>query len=291
MSEGKGPPKLLPLGPDRLRVESGPVSLVLAARWGNRTQPAELEAAGNRALEALEELAAHRALISVDARKVRNLSALPSVVRAMVEATRLFPGPFLTPLIAVAGAVADAVADFLVERGASWAVVNNGGDVAIRLGKGESASVGVLPGLRSAEPVARFRILPEDAVGGAATSGAGGRSFTLGIADSVTVLAGTAAVADVAATLAANRVDLDSPAVERVLAESVVPDTDLRGELVTRNVGPLMEGEVAEALDRGAAWAQARVEEGLIKGAILTLRGQWRFAGWPGEGGLEWLSR
>jgi hypothetical protein len=79
--------------------------------------------------------------------------------------------------------------------------------------------------------------------------------------------------------------------VERVLAETVYPDTDLRGLRVTRSVGPLSEGEVGEALDRGAAWAEARIAEGLIRGAVLTLRGQWRFAGWPGEGRLEWLGR
>lgn len=286
---GDDDPKLVRLGPDRLRVESGPVSLVIGARWGATTPEGELEAAGRRTLEVLEELAAHRALLSVDVRRVRNLAALPPVVRAMVEAARLFPAPFATPLIAVAGAVADAVANWLAERGASWVVVNNGGDIAVRLAGGESASVGVLPRLDAAGPAARFRVSGTDGVGGVTTSGLGGRSFTLGIADAVTVLGETASVADAAATLAANAVDLDSPAVERVLAETVYPDTDLRGLRVTRRVGALSPEEVGAALDRGAAWAEARVAEGSIQGAILALRGQWRFAGRPGESGLEWL--
>ncbi|MBE0618358.1 MAG: UPF0280 family protein, partial [Proteobacteria bacterium] len=124
-------------------------------------------------------------------------------------------------------------------------------------------------------------------VGGAATSGFGGRSLTLGIADAATVFADRAATADVAATLSGNAVNVESPAVERVLAESLDPETDLRGRRVTRRIGALSADEMDNALDRGAAWARAQVEAGRIRGAILTLRGRWRFVGWPGAEGVE----
>lgn len=284
-----GEPRLLPLGSERLRVEWGPVSLVLSARWPNGPIREGLAGGGRRALDILEELAAHRRLLTVDVRRIRNVSALPKTVAAMVEAARPFASEGVTPFIAVAGAVADAVAETLVDAGATWVTVTNGGDVALRLAPGASASVGLVPRVDAANPTARVRVASGDGVGGVATSGLGGRSFTLGIADAATVFGGRAATADVAATLAGNAVRVDSPAVERALAESVDPETDLRGRLVTRRVGSLSEGEVERALDQGAAWARSQVEAGRIRGAVLTLRHRWRFVGWPGEAGVEWL--
>ncbi len=278
-----GDPRLKPLGEDSLRVEWGPVSLLLSARWPGGRPASALEAAGRRALEVLEELAAHRRLLTVDLRRIRNVAGLAASVRALVEAPRAFAEEAVTPLIAVAGAVADQVADALAKQGAAWAVVSNGGDVALRLAAGESASVGLVPRVDAPEPLARVRVAAVDGIGGVATSGFGGRSFTLGIADAATVFADRAGLADAAATLAGNAVDVDSPAVERVPAEALDPETDLRGRRVTRAVGYLTPGEVDRALDRGAAWARARVAEGLIRGAVLALRGRWRFVGWPGE--------
>ncbi len=280
-----GPVSLLPDG--RLRVEQGPVSLVAEARWPDGPRPRVLVAAGRRALEVLEELAGVRPLLGVDARRIRNPAVLPPVARAMWEAARRFPDRYVTPLVAVAGAVADAVADFLWERGARRVVVTNGGDVALRLAPGQRVRIGVWGRIGDPAPAVRFRVAAEEGVGGVATSGFGGRSLTLGVADAVTVVAGTAALADACATLVANAVDVDSPAVERAPAERVVPDTDLRGLRVTVRVGSLTGAEIEEALDRGAAEALRMVERGLVRGALLHLRGRWRVVGRVGtlEGG------
>ncbi|RMG96275.1 MAG: hypothetical protein D6708_02575, partial [Candidatus Dadabacteria bacterium] len=133
---------LTPLPDGRLRVEKGPLSMVIAARWGADPRGGPLLDAGSYALELLDVLAAHRRLLAVDARRIRNAEPLPPVVRAMWAAAARFPDRFVTPLVAVAGAVADFVAEFLVRQGASWVVVSNGGDVAVRLAPGERASVG-----------------------------------------------------------------------------------------------------------------------------------------------------
>jgi hypothetical protein len=77
--------------------------------------------------------------------------------------------------------------------------------------------------------------------------------------------------------------------VERVAAEQVVPESDLKGRHVTRRVGPLTQTETAGALDRGQAAAERAVTAGIIRGAVLILNAQWRFVGWPGEGGVDWL--
>ena len=115
----------------------------------------------------------------------------------------------------------------------------------------------------------------EDGVGGVATSGRRGRSFSFGIADSVTVLARDAAGADAAATLVANAVDLPGhPGVGRAPARALDPDSDLGDRPVTVAIGPLARNEVAAALAGGRCRAEAMRAGGLIRGAALTLRGE-----------------
>jgi uncharacterized protein len=115
----------------------------------------------------------------------------------------------------------------------------------------------------------------DDPSRGIATSGRHGRSFSLGIADAVTVLARTASQADAAATVIANAVDLPGhPAIRRVPAHDLQPDSDLGPRLVTRGVDELSDDEVAAALDAGAARARALLAAGLIEGAVLRLCGE-----------------
>ena len=141
--------------------------------------------------------------------------ALPAspIARRMVAAVRACAGAFVTPMAAVAGSVADEAAAVLAAQpGIQHAYVNNGGDIALHLEPGARLSVGVVPTLREAIPRARIEIVSDSAVRGIATSGWQGRSLSLGIADAVTVLARGAALADAAATLVANAVDVITPA-------------------------------------------------------------------------------
>ena len=108
-----------------------------------------------------------------------------------------------------------------------------------------------------------------------ATSGRHGRSFSLGIADAVTVLAADAARADAAATLIANAVDLPGhPAIARVAASELEPDNDLGSRLVTAEVGRLSADEVAQALAAGVEEAERMRADGLIAAAVLCLDDQ-----------------
>src|SRR6185437_14433373 len=107
------------------------------------------------------------------------------------------------------------------------------------------------------------------------TSGRHGRSFSLGIADAVTVLARKASQADAAATIIANAVDLPGhPAVIRVPANELQPDSDLGARPVTREVGALSESEIEQALETGADCARRLLAAGLIEGAALRLKGE-----------------
>ena len=66
------------------------------------------------------------------------------------------------------------------------------------------------------------------------------------------------------------------PAVTRVPARDLAPDSDLGDRRVTQDVGELFSGEIASALDAGVAVADALLSEELIRSAALHLRGETR---------------
>jgi ApbE superfamily uncharacterized protein (UPF0280 family) len=178
-------------------------------------------------------------------------------------------------MAAVAGAVADEVLAAMIDgRALAKAYVNNGGDIAIHLAPGERFETGIVGDLSKPKITATASVAAEDAVRGIATSGWRGRSFSLGIADSVTVVARDAAAADAAATMIANAVNTDHPAVERRPARDLDPDSDLREHRVTVSVGALDAASIAVALAQGGRTARAYREAGLIEAAYIELQGR-----------------
>ena len=211
--------------------------------------------------------------------------ALPAgpIARRMTAAVRACTTGFITPMAAVAGAVADeAAAALAAQPDIEHAYVNNGGDIALYLGPETRLSVGVVPSLREAIPRARIEIASASAVRGIATSGWQGRSHSLGIADAVTVLARNAAIADTAATLVANAVDVDHPGIRREPASTLDDESDLGDRPVTVAV-PALEPEAADAaLDAGMRAAGTLRARGVIEGAALAVQGRWRVLADPG---------
>jgi ApbE superfamily uncharacterized protein (UPF0280 family) len=257
----------------RLHLRDGPIDLIIEAFGAPDAVKAAYDAAVRRfdglLAELVDELPLLRAPVG---------SAVPQAVvaRRMYQAVAPFAvDGFITPMAAVAGSVAEEILGAM-KRAANLrrAYVNNGGDIAIHLSKGESFAVGLIdrpdrPGL-----FGKAKIAWNEPSRGIATSGWRGRSFSLGIADAVTVIAETAAMADAAATMIANRVDLPGhPAIIREPASSIQPDSDLRDMMVTRDVGPLTQDEIAAALSRGEAYAQALIARGLIHAVALHLQG------------------
>jgi uncharacterized protein len=216
------------------------------------------------------------------------------VARRMAAAARAHLPTFVTPMAAVAGAVAEAVlAAMLSDGDILRAYANNGGDVALHLTRGTAPyrlAVVVDPAAPRAPGI--LTICPDDPWRGVATSGTGGRSHSLGIADSVTVLAADAPAADVAATLLANAVDLPGdPAITREPASALSPDSDLGDRLVTTRVARLDPARIGRALDRGEAAAHDMLARGLIGGAILVLQGVVRLVGDPPLTQIEKVAR
>lgn len=264
----------------RLRFLHGPIDLVFDLAGA----PAEVAAAERAAWRAfdglLEGLVAELALLRAPA-TASSPEPLGAVARRMAAAVRPHAPAFITPMAAVAGAVADHVLDAIRASAAlTRAAVNNGGDIALHLAGAERLRVGIHDHLHAGRFAGVVELCATDGIGGIATSGWRGRSHSLGIADAVTVLAATAATADAAATMIANAVDLPgAAAIARRPARELAPDSDLGARLVTTGVGPLSPAEVAQALDRGVAHAKALHERGLIRAAFLVLDGQARSLG------------
>jgi hypothetical protein len=207
------------------------------------------------------------------------------VARRMWHACAPFAATqFITPMAAVAGAVAQELVACYERPGVERAWVNNGGDIALHLAPGHSARVGLFADLArfdigSSAPLdidAQFTVDAARPVRGVATSGWRGRSFSLGIADSVTVLAATAAQADAAATVIANAVNVEDAAIVRRPASECKDDSDLGDLPVTIDVPSLAPGTVRDALDAGAACARALQRAGHVWAVALVCQGRWR---------------
>lgn len=266
---------LLPDG-KRLHLQDGPIDLIIEAKGRVNEVRGAYEVAAQRFTGLLDELCAEL----VELRKAADPAhcALKGVIaRRMHAAVAPFAAHcFITAMAAVAGSVAEEILGAML--GAAQldrAYVNNGGDIALHLAEGEQFTVGLIDRPDSQGLMRTMVIAADNPIRGIATSGRHGRSFSFGIADAVTVLAKTASMADAAATIIANAVDLPGhPAIVRLPACELQPDSDLGGRLVTRDVGALSEREIEVALEAGADSARRVLAAGLIEGAALRLKGE-----------------
>lgn len=252
----------------RLHLNLGPIDVVCEA-WG---EPGAVEAGYGRAIERFEAIL-EELVSELSALRAENQALNGALALKMAAAVAPFRPAFITPMAAVAGAVAEDVLARMVGPGIARAYANNGGDIALHLAAGEQLVCALAQGgsvtVKAAQPVR-----------GIATSGWRGRSWSLGIADAVTVLARTAAMADAAATMIANAVDLPGhDAVKRRPAAELQAESDLGQRLVTVSVGFLSAAEVDRALEAGLAAARRFAARGLIEGAALFLQGSVRTQG------------
>ena len=257
----------------RLHLNDGPIDLIIACDGGHESVIRAERAAIGRFETVLDELCAELPLL----RQPVNERPLGAVARRMWRATSLFAvGYFITPMAAVAGAVAEEILAAMLEAAPlDRAMVNNGGDIAFHLVPGQRYRAGLMERPDQTSLFAMAEIESADAVRGMATSGWRGRSFSLGIADAVTVLAASASVADAAATLVANAVDLPGhKAIERAPASDLQPDSDLGARLVTTRVGLLTKRDIAAALAKGAERASEVFDRGVIEACALHLVGE-----------------
>ncbi|CAN5916717.1 UPF0280 family protein [soil metagenome] len=264
--------------------QHGPIDCVIGAEGEQRAVGQAVDAAWRRFGGLLDELMAELPLLRADLSAPDSLAVKPSgpVAGRMVEACRAHAanGRFITAMASVAGSVAQELIGFFERPGIQRAHVNNGGDIALHLTPGTWFDIGLATDPDSRRGLAgQFRIHAASPIRGVATSGWRGRSLSLGIADSVTVLAATAAQADAAATVIANAVNVDDARVQRVPAVRMRDGSDLGERLATCAVATLPAELVAQALAAGVAQADHEIAAGHVLAAALCLQGQVRLCG------------
>jgi ApbE superfamily uncharacterized protein (UPF0280 family) len=257
----------------RLHLSDGPIDLIVAADGTPGKIQRAYEAAARRFVSILDELCAELPLL-----RCRAIADSPPpvgpIARRMAAAVSPFRERcFITPMAAVAGAVAEAVLEAMNEVGQlDRSYVNNGGDIALHLQPGQSYTIGMVERPENPSLFGTIELRAAMPVRGVATSGWRGRSFSLGIADAVTVLAASAAHADAAATIIANAVDLPGHgAIVRIPAREIDPDSDLLDIPVTRAVGSLSRQDIEGALNAGECVAEELRARGLVFAAALYL--------------------
>jgi ApbE superfamily uncharacterized protein (UPF0280 family) len=262
----------------RWHFQHGPVDLVIGADGDAAALTAAHEAAWQRFQTVLSELVAELPTLRLPVRGPCPLQG--AVARRMWSACRPHHSAFITPMAAVAGSVAQELIACYARDGIARAWVNNGGDIALHLAPGASLRVGLFADLARLDPTdivvdGHFDVQHDMPVRGVATSGWRGRSFSLGIADSVTVLARTAAQADAAATMIANAVNVVDARIRRAPANTVKDDSDLGDLPVTVDVPPLPPELVQRALQAGERRARELQRDGLIHAAVLVCQRAW----------------
>jgi len=256
----------------QILAECGPMRLVIAAWLGGIPQRELCIRAAEEAFLLLERIARQRRLLS------RLYRAVPGVLEdflamKMIRSV-LAVDEALTPMAAVAGTIADGVAAFLSRRGMTKVIVNNGGDVAIGTGPGVSVNVGIRPDLAQSGIEDILTLGDERPSWGVATSGLEGRSLTQGVASAATIIAGSASLADAAATSVANASYVEDETVIRRPAEELDEQTDIPGIAVTIQAGPFTEEKKDLALSGAMNKAEEFINKGLIFGAYIVVDGK-----------------
>ena len=276
-----------PLSDGRWHFQHGPIDIVLQLVGDASACHDAVQRTWQRFETVLPELVSELPLLRQPTANLQKHSFQGEVARSMWQVTHdmawATADGFVTPMAAVAGSVAQALLPCLTQDGVQKAYVNNGGDIALYMQEEQSWRIGMVSDLQhalrsdvNAELISdgSFVIQHDMPVRGVATSGWRGRSFSLGIADSVTVLAATAAQADVAATLIANAVNIHHPSVQRQAANSLRDDTDLGDRLVTVDVLQLPPALVEHALQLGLDCAHAMQARGQVFAAFVCCQGQ-----------------
>ncbi|MCD8351952.1 MAG: hypothetical protein LUC93_15195 [Planctomycetaceae bacterium] len=254
----------------------GPIRLTIQA-WTARGPDIDLAvAAGRFSYSLLPRLLPSRDLFRRERWESGDVSddQEEPLLNEMIRAVRRVDHDGLGPMATVAGTVAEAVALYCRDNGATKAIVENGGDLSLWLDPGQQAAVGVRMGVDAAVPSHRF-VLSGDrrSLWGVCSSGMGGRSLTRGIADTAMCIAASTPVADAAATAMGNECRVDSPAVHQVPAETLRPDTDIAGLMVTESVGDLAPDEIRTAVDAAVVYADRLVRRDVLLGALAAVRG------------------
>ena len=253
-------------------IEVGPVSVVVNGEKDGMPFEFDRFRVEEKIRSILEEIKEYLPVLKQKAHKIKNTNHMSYVPRKMVDAVKVIDEVSLTPMAAVAGSIADALKEFLKNEWLDLISVNNGGDISIFNKNGRELKIDIgdihtgesSPHLLSIEQITDY---------GLATSGFGGRSFTLGLADSVTVIATTGALADAAATFICNCTNTETDQVIRRKASEIDPLTDIPDYEVTIKINDLSNFDIMKSLENGLYNASKLKQLNFIYDAVIKLRG------------------
>jgi uncharacterized protein len=255
---------------DRSHWQHGPIDIVMDLHGEIGNIAAAKQAMWTRFPSVLPELVPQLSRLRTDCKTLLHPAFYGPIASRMFNAVLPFRNEFITPMAAVAGSIAQELLEIAKGYKLNKAIINNGGDIAFFAQAAQIVVIRLLAPSGTLEFSA-----PNFQEFGIATSGWSGRSFSLGIADAVTVVATSAALADAAATMIANAVGptLDHLAIVRVPADQLKDDSDLGSRLITKSVSTLPKALVKQALEQGQRYAAALLDEGVIFAASLSLQG------------------
>lgn len=219
-----------PSNPALMLIDIGPTTLTVNVERDGKPNAFDKTRLVEHVKEILADIRGCLPVLKQKAYKIRRTTYLPMVARRMVDAVKAVDETSLTPMAAVAGAVAEQLKECLIGEGLEFLSVNNGGDIAIvnKRSKPVTIRIGDIERSCSTPYILKIGELIDF---GVATSGFGGRSFTLGLADIVSVVASSAPLADAAATHIGNSTNFDAASVVRRKAVQIDPSTDIPEEM------------------------------------------------------------
>ncbi|MBU2053712.1 MAG: UPF0280 family protein [Proteobacteria bacterium] len=169
----------------------------------------------------------------------------PEVVRRMACAAQKVG---VGPMAAVAGAMAQLAVEAGLAAGAEEAIVDNGGDIYLQTA--EPVIIGLFPGGSGKIGRLAFSLQASDSpLSICSSSGKMGHSLSLGRCDLATVVAKDAALADAAATRAANLVKTVAD-VEPAL-EQTISTEGVSGALIVKDGHVGLAGKLPPLVRRG----------------------------------------
>ncbi len=165
-----------------------------------------------------------------------DVSSAPDIVQQMARCSAVFG---IGPMSAVAGVIAKFSVEAMIEAGATYAVVDNGGDISIL--NDQPVIVGIYAGNSSIKDIAFEVPSRTEPLGICTSSGSVGPSISFGCADAATVISKDPALADAAATTLGNAVQAKG-ALEECFKAIDRPGID--GALVIRGEEMAVWGEL-----------------------------------------------
>lgn len=177
---------------------------------------------------------------SYERKKRKGRKKMPETVKRMLASSEKFD---IGPMAAVAGTIAELAVKAMQDAGAKYAIVDNGGDIALITDR--EVLVGIYCGESPLSKKIALRINPSSQLIGICTSsGTVGHSLSFGNANAATVIANDASLADAAATALCNAVT-DASLIKEAF-HTIYYKEDIKGALIIYKDILATWGEVPE---------------------------------------------